>query len=258
MTEKLKNCVETAEIMINYAETIIDLATELQYLLIEQEGVKQDKQSYSLEEVSELRKCGCDKKRSPTAEGEMDSSVQVQKLYLPVFRLSTKNICSNERTKNTQTQREVPIDNQLTTIWQPTDNQTTTSCKLRLCLCTMRTDYKLFIVPVDRWEIKEKWLAKKLRTELHKIGLFCEIRFCCGTPWKKSPITDNSSYKAPKTNYTKQSFVQFVFCCGTPFSVQQRRCIPRNGPVELLLCYGKTVCWFKRELFLPPVVSADS
>lgn len=115
MTEKLKNCVETAEIMINYAETIIDLATELQYLLIEQEGVKQDKQSYSLKEVSKLRKCGCDKKRSPTSKREMGSSISMQKLYVPVFRLSTKNVCADERTKNTQTQREKPTDNQLTT-----------------------------------------------------------------------------------------------------------------------------------------------
>lgn len=100
MTEKFKNCVETAEIMINYAETIIDLATELQYLLVEQEGVKQDKQSHTLEEVSELRKCGCDKKRTQTSKGEMDSSVQVQKLYVPIFRLSKKNVCTNERSED--------------------------------------------------------------------------------------------------------------------------------------------------------------
>lgn len=101
MTEKLKNCVETAEIMINYAETIIDLATELQYLLIEREGVKQDKQGYTLEEMSELRKCGGDKKRSQNAQGEMDSNVQVQKLYVPVFRLSEKNVRTDESAKAT-------------------------------------------------------------------------------------------------------------------------------------------------------------
>ena len=101
MTEKLKNCVETAEIMINYAETIIDLATELQYLLIEQEGVKQDKQSNSLEEVPELRVCGCDKKRTPATEGEMETSVQVQKLYVPVFRLSAKNVSADESAEAT-------------------------------------------------------------------------------------------------------------------------------------------------------------
>ena len=100
MTEKLKNCVETAEIMINYAETIIDLATELQYLLIEREGVKQDKQSYSLEEVSKLRICGSDKERTQISKREMDSSVEVQKLYVPVFRLSQKDVCTNEGTKD--------------------------------------------------------------------------------------------------------------------------------------------------------------
>lgn len=112
MTEKLKNCVETAEIMINYAETIIDLATELQYLLVEQEGVKQDKQSNSLEEVPELRKCGSNKERTQISQTKMGSSISMQKLYVPVFRLSTKNVRTNESIENTQTQRE---DNQLTT-----------------------------------------------------------------------------------------------------------------------------------------------
>lgn len=116
MTEKFKNCVETAEIMINYAENIIDLATELQYLLIEQEGVKQDKQSYTLEKVPELRSRGGGKERTQTLEGEMGASVDVQKLYLPVYRLSTKNICADESAKITQTQRGQPSDNHLTTI----------------------------------------------------------------------------------------------------------------------------------------------
>lgn len=104
MTEKFKNCIETAEIMINYAETIIDLATELQYLLIEQEGVKQDKQSYSLEKVSELRECGSKKERTQTLKGEMGSSVDVQKVYLPVYRLSTKNVRTAESIKDEKAQ----------------------------------------------------------------------------------------------------------------------------------------------------------
>ena len=101
MTEKLKNCVETAEIMINYAETIIDLATELQYLLVEQEGVKQDKQSYSLEKVSELRECGSNKERTQISETQMDSNVSMQKVYVPVFRLSSKNVSTDESVKDT-------------------------------------------------------------------------------------------------------------------------------------------------------------
>lgn len=104
MTEKFKNCVETAEIMINYAETIIDLATELQYLLIEQEGVKQDKQSYTLEKVPELRLCGSDKERAQISTGEMETSVEVQKLYIPVFRLSQKNVCTDKSVKDKKTQ----------------------------------------------------------------------------------------------------------------------------------------------------------
>ena len=101
MTEKFKNCVETAEIMINYAETIIDLATELQYLLVERQAVKEDKESNSFEKVPKLRLCGGDKKRSPTSKGEMDSSVEVQKLYVPVFRLSAKNVRTDESSEVT-------------------------------------------------------------------------------------------------------------------------------------------------------------
>lgn len=101
MTEKLKNCVETAEIMINYAETIIDLATELQYLLVEREGVKEDKAGYTLKKMPELRTRGSDKERSQTSEGEMDSSVEVQKLYVPVFRLSEKNVRADESSETT-------------------------------------------------------------------------------------------------------------------------------------------------------------
>lgn len=104
MTEKFKNCVETAEIMINYAETIIDLATELQYLLVEQEAVKEDKESNSFEEMPELRTRGCGKERPQTFEREMDASVDVQKLYLPVYRLSAKNVRTNESVENKKAQ----------------------------------------------------------------------------------------------------------------------------------------------------------
>lgn len=104
MTEKFKNCIETAEIMINYAETIIDLATELQYLLVEREGVKQDKESNSLEEVPELRTRGSSKERTQTPAGEMGASVDVQKLYIPVYRLSAKNVRTAESIKDEKTQ----------------------------------------------------------------------------------------------------------------------------------------------------------
>lgn len=104
MTEKFKNCVETAEIMINYAETIIDLATELQYLLVEKEGVKQDKESNTLAEMPELRICGCCQKRTQTPKREMGASVDVQKVYLPVYRLSTQNIFADESVEDKEAQ----------------------------------------------------------------------------------------------------------------------------------------------------------
>lgn len=115
MTDKFKNCIATAEIMINYAETIIDLATELQYLLIEQEGVKQDKQSHTPEKMSELRLHRGKEERSQISEEEVGTSVDVQKLYLPVFRLSTKNVCAKSSIEKQKTQRKQPTDNQLTT-----------------------------------------------------------------------------------------------------------------------------------------------
>lgn len=104
MTEKFKNCVETAEIMINYAETIIDLATELQYLLVEQEAVKEDKESNSFEEMPELRSRGGGKERTQIFEKELGPSVDVQKLYVPVYRLSQKNICPDESIKHEKAQ----------------------------------------------------------------------------------------------------------------------------------------------------------
>lgn len=99
MTEKFKNCVETAEIMINYAETIIDLATELQYLLVEHEGVKQDKQVNTPQKMSELRSHRGKKERTQKAEGEVDTDVSVQKLYVPIFRLSQTHIRPNDSYK---------------------------------------------------------------------------------------------------------------------------------------------------------------
>ena len=99
MTEKFKNCVETAEIMINYAETIIDLATELQYLLVEQEGVKQDKQVNPPQKMSELRSHRGKKERTQKAKGEVGTNISVQKLYVPIFRLSQKDVCTNDSYK---------------------------------------------------------------------------------------------------------------------------------------------------------------
>lgn len=85
--------------MINYAETIIDLATELQYLLVEQEGVKQDKQVNTPQKMSELRAHRCDEERTQKVEGEVDTNISVQKLYVPVFRLSQTNVRTNESHK---------------------------------------------------------------------------------------------------------------------------------------------------------------
>ena len=99
MTEKFKNCVETAEIMINYAENIIDLATELQYLLVEQEGVKQDKQVNTPQKMSELRSHRGKKERTQKAKGEVGTDVSVQKLYVPIFRLSQTDVCTNDSYK---------------------------------------------------------------------------------------------------------------------------------------------------------------
>lgn len=102
----------------------------------------------------------------------------------------------------------------------------------------------------------------RLRPELHKIALFCAVRVCCGTPWKKSPITHNSSYKSPKRTTQNINFVQFVFYCVHHYSVHQCRCILRNGSDELLPCEYKFVCFAKRwavfTLYTPLYLIATS
>ena len=100
MTEKFKNCIETAEIMINYAESIIDLATELQYLLVEHEGVKQDRESYTLEKMPNVREHRCSKEWSQIPKKKMDTSISVQKLYLPVYRLQSQDCSPTESIKS--------------------------------------------------------------------------------------------------------------------------------------------------------------
>lgn len=97
MTEKFKNCLSTAELLINYSQELIDLATELQYLLIEEQGVREDKKGNSSKEMPVLRLCRCNEERTQEIKGEMGASVEVQKMYLPVFKLSAKNTCTNPR-----------------------------------------------------------------------------------------------------------------------------------------------------------------
>lgn len=91
MTEKFKKCVETAEILINYAEEIIDIATELQYILVEREGIKQDSEGYSSQKMPELRTSGSNEERTQEAKREVDTSLEVQKVYVPIFRISKNN-----------------------------------------------------------------------------------------------------------------------------------------------------------------------
>lgn len=87
---------EIAEILINYAEEIIDLATELQYLLVERYGIEwgdnNTKQEGILrEKMSVLPVHRGEEKRTPQSSQEMGASVSMQKLYVPVFRLQANN-----------------------------------------------------------------------------------------------------------------------------------------------------------------------
>lgn len=102
--EKTTKTLEIVEILINYAEEIIDIATELQYLLIERLAIKNDKrddinskqESILSENVSVLQKRGGAEKWTQNKQEEESASISMQKLYVPVFRLSAHN----EETKN--------------------------------------------------------------------------------------------------------------------------------------------------------------
>lgn len=92
MEEKLIKDVGALELIINYAETIIDEATELQCVLIEQErNQKNEKESNLPKKMPELRELGSNKERTQNTKEKKEASVDVQKLYIPVYRLSQKN-----------------------------------------------------------------------------------------------------------------------------------------------------------------------
>lgn len=87
---------EIIEILINYATEIIDLATELQYILIERYGIQwgdNDSKQKSIlqQEMPILPICGGKEERTQTTQGENGASISVQKLYVPVFRLPKYN-----------------------------------------------------------------------------------------------------------------------------------------------------------------------
>ena len=93
---------EIAEILINYAEEIIDLATELQYLLVERYGIERgdfDSKQTSLlqQDLSLLSFCGSKKERTQETTQEVGASLPVQKMYVPVFRLPKINTSSDEK-----------------------------------------------------------------------------------------------------------------------------------------------------------------
>ena len=97
MEKKLIQDVGALEIIINYAEAIIDEATELQCVLIEQErNQKNEKQSNLPKKMPELRELGSNKERSQNTEEKKETSVEVQKMYIPVYRLSQKNNSPNK------------------------------------------------------------------------------------------------------------------------------------------------------------------
>lgn len=87
---------EIAEILINYAEEIIDLATELQYLLVERYGIEwgdsNSEQARILQQKMPLLPIhrGAEE-RTQEPQEKMGTNISMQKLYVPVFRLSATN-----------------------------------------------------------------------------------------------------------------------------------------------------------------------
>lgn len=94
---------EIAEILINYAEEIIDLATELQYLLVERYGIEwgdsNSEQACILQQKMPILPVHRGKeKRTQETPQEVGANISMQKLYVPVFRLQANN--SGTDTKN--------------------------------------------------------------------------------------------------------------------------------------------------------------
>lgn len=101
---------EIAEILINYAEQIIDYATELQYLLVERYGIERgdndSKQTSILQQdLSLLSIQGSAEERTQELQKKVDSSLPVQKMYVPVFRLSAPNASATAKNQRTKAQR---------------------------------------------------------------------------------------------------------------------------------------------------------
>lgn len=87
---------EIAEILINYAEEIIDLATELQYLLVERYGIEwgdnnSEPTGILCQKMSVLPVHRGEEERTPQPPKEVGANISMQKLYVPVFRLQANN-----------------------------------------------------------------------------------------------------------------------------------------------------------------------
>ena len=90
--ENIEKCIEIAELLINCAEDLIDNATELQYLLIERSGIQNEQTiDFLQKEVPKMRLSVGEKERSQKTEKQEETSLSVQKMYVPIFRLSAYN-----------------------------------------------------------------------------------------------------------------------------------------------------------------------
>lgn len=106
----LLKSAEIIEILINYAEELIDLATELQYILVERYGIQwgdNDSKQKSIlqQEMPILPICGGKEERTQNSPQETNTSLSVQKVYVPVFRLSANNTSTTAANNRTQAQR---------------------------------------------------------------------------------------------------------------------------------------------------------
>lgn len=90
--ENIEKCIEIAELLINCAEDLIDNATELQYLLVERSGIQNEQETNFLqEEVSKMRLSVGEEERAQKTQKQKETSISMQKLYVPIFRLSAHN-----------------------------------------------------------------------------------------------------------------------------------------------------------------------
>jgi hypothetical protein len=91
LNEKTKKLIESLEIIQNLAEAIIDEACTVQEELIKNKENTNQNTPNTYKKVSAVCEYVRNQERTQKTKGENGTSLQVQKMYVPIFRLSYAN-----------------------------------------------------------------------------------------------------------------------------------------------------------------------